>query len=146
ETRLEFRRVLFRSLEVADDHPVGQGVDVVGLAQHGSELHRLLVDLAEIALVGEGVLTDLKGDVGVVGAAPGGAGAGVPAPVVPGQGLDSAHGAVGQLANKCVGTHIQAGVVPVVGVAIATDGGLQGGTVGVVVGRLHIAGHQRVVG
>ena len=129
------------ALGVADDHPVGQGVEVVGLAQHGGELHRLLVDLFEIALIGEGILTDFKADVGIVGIS-----TSVPPQAIPGQGLDGTHASIGQLADKGVSTHIQTGVVPVVGVAIAADGGLQGVPVGVVIRGLDIACHQGVVG
>ena len=73
---------------MTDDHPVGQRVEAVLFAEIGGQLHGLLVHRIEIAGIRQAVLTNLKGDVGVVGAPAAGAGASVPATVIPWQGLD----------------------------------------------------------
>ena len=84
------------ALAVADDILLGQAVF---LTQIGAKLHRLVVDLAEIGSVRQIVLAYLKGDMGII-AAPFGAGAAMPAPVVPRERLVGCNRTVGQFSDK----------------------------------------------
>lgn len=86
------------ALAVADNVLLGQAVF---FAQVGAKLHRLIVDLAKIGSVRQIVLTDFKGDMGIIAAALG-AGAAMPAPVVPRKRLIGGDGSVGQLPDKGV--------------------------------------------
>ena len=72
----------------------------------------------EVVPVVQAVLADFKGDVGVVGAPAAGARPGVPAPVIPGQGLVGRHAAVGQFPDEGVDTGVHAAPVPVVVVGV----------------------------
>ena len=109
------------ALAVADKHAVLQRVEVVQLAQVGHQVHGITVDVGKVgsvavnvvahhraALVGvAGGLTQLHGDMRVVGALPTGAGACVPPSPVPGQELGDTLSPY-----DGVGGHLHAGGVP----------------------------------
>ena len=103
-------------------HHLGHGVQGELPAQPGGELHRVPVDGVKVGGVGLYIVThygaalvgvafglqDLKGDVGVVGGQSAVSGAaGVPGPVVPGQGLDHA-----PLVDQGVDAGVRSGLSP----------------------------------
>ena len=85
---------LLVALTMADDVLLGQ---IILLAEVGAQFHSLPIDLPKIHLVGQIIFTDLKADVGIVGAA-----TGMPPSIIPGQRLVGGNGAVLQFADKRV--------------------------------------------
>lgn len=83
--------LLVIALVVADDIFFSQPER---FAKMDAKLQSLLIDQGKILRVRQTVLTDLKADVGVVGGA-----SGMPAPVVPGQGLIGGDGAILEFAD-----------------------------------------------
>lgn len=94
------------ALGVADDHAAGQGVQAERSAEMGGQLHRLAVDGGEVGPVIQAVLADLKADIPqAVGTALFSA-AGVPAHIVPGQGLVGGYAAVLEFADEGMDAHL----------------------------------------
>ena len=96
------------ALAVAQHHPVGLWVQMIELTQIRRQLHGGLIRRPKIALVSQVVLADLKGNVGVVAAAPA-----VPPTHIPGQGLIGTHRAVRRLADHGVDAGPHAALIPV---------------------------------
>ena len=131
---------------MANDHPIFQGIEGVLLAQLCRKLNSSSVNLLEILRVGQSVLTDLKGNVGVVGAFPARSPPGVPTAAIPGESLYHSHAAVRQLSYEGVDAHIQVSLVPVVAVGIGAQGGLQARFPRLTIQGLNVTAQARVVG